>query len=189
MNTLPKLAPVQLLVISAMRAPQIADMEREGPDGGWVRFNQILENVWHTYGLFPNEQMVKLVEDGVFEQQQPNAPKFHPDNVRLSRGVLDQWHRIDALVRAVKPGEWPQKRDLRPETPRIDLSDFDPTKVAEEEPEPNLPPAKRVGPGRPKAVNLPGKTMAQRAAAATMGMTGRDDAAEADIKALRGDEE
>lgn len=189
MNTLPKLAPVQLMVIASMRGPQIADMERNGPDAGWSRFNQILEEVWHNYGLFPNEQMVKLVEDGVFEQQPMNSPKFHPDNVRLSSGVLDQWHRIEAMVRAVQPGDWPKKRDLRPETPKLDLADFDPSKLVEEVPEPEFPPAKRVGPGRPKAVNLPGKTMAQRAAAATMGMTGRDNAVEEDLKALRGDEE
>ena len=70
------------MVIASMRSPQIAGYGAQRPNAGWSRFNQILEEVWHNYGLFPNEQMVKLVEDGVFEQQPMNSPKFHPDNVR-----------------------------------------------------------------------------------------------------------
>ena len=53
------------------------------------------------------------------------------------------------MVRAVQPGDWPGSVTCGPETPKAGLGGLT-RPLVEEVPEPEFPPAKRVGPGRPR---------------------------------------
>lgn len=193
MQVIPKLSPVQLLALLAIKPVQVQDQERNGDDRGWTKMARIREEMFATYGIYPNEELVKLIEIGVLEIAPVGLINTTADDVRITNAVIQHWARINRQAREVPPEKWPTKRAYRNQEASVDLRDFDPVAAIEQSEEPtDTPKAGRVNTPRVVEGAQTGKSSGQRAAsavAASLGGKTPRAGGNADIERLKGEDQ
>lgn len=193
--TIPKLKPIQLVVLANMYPSQRAAQDAD-PNGGWTLNEQVRNAIFLEYQRHPVQDITDLVSGGIIEAVVPgSAPNVPADAIRISASVMEQWSVIKKQIRAVKPNEWPPRRPYQAEAAAQSGSSvlaftavaFDPTA---DDAAPPVPKAATPAPAIPSGPEPAGaaKTRAGRARqavnAALAGTTDKD--TQADIARLTG---
>ena len=195
--SIPKLKPIQLLVLANMYPDQRAAQEAD-PNGGWTLNEQVRNAIFLEYQKHPVQEITEMVAGGIIEAVIPGmAPNVPADGIRISPSVMEQWSVIKRQIKAVKPSEWPPRRPYQAEAAarsggtvvQFSAANFDPM-ADDEDPAPTSEPTPEA-PEAPEVI----KTRASRARDAVNtklrgSPTRADDAAtKADIARLTGETE
>ena len=114
--SIPKLKPIQLLVLANMYLGQAAAQE-SAPNGGWFINENVRNAIFLAYGKHPVEEITELVAAGIIEAVVPGtAPNVPADAIRISASVMEQWIVIKRQIRAVPANDWPPRRPYQAET-------------------------------------------------------------------------
>lgn len=196
--SIPKLKPIQLIVLANMYPEQKAVQESD-PNGGWTINEQVRNEIFLQYQKHPVQEITEMVAAGIIEAVIPGmAPNVPADSIRISQSVMEQWPVIKRQIKAVKPSEWPPRRPYQAEaavrsggTVVQFSASFDPMASDEPEPEPTKPEPTPEAPDAPEVA----KTRAGKARDAVNAKlrgspTRADDAAtKADIARITGQTE
>ena len=199
--SIPKLKPIQLLVLANMYPSQRAAQDAD-PNGGWTLNEQVRNAIFLEYQRHPVQDITDLVSGGIIEAVVPgSAPNVPADAIRISASVMEQWSVIKKQIRAVKPNEWPTRRPYQAEAAAQSGSSVLAFTAAAFDPraDDTAPPAPKAAAPAPTLPTLPpgpepagaAKTRAGRARqavnAALTGTTDKD--TQADIARLTGNSE
>ncbi len=113
--TIPKLKPIQLIVLANMHPGQVAAQEID-PNGGWVINEHVRNAIFLAYQKHPVQEITEMVAAGLIDAVVPGtAPNVPADAIRISASVMEQWPTIKRQIRAVPAGEWPARRPYQAE--------------------------------------------------------------------------